>query len=93
LKFTAETDFPSIPEPHGGVNELSDSDEKYEMPESDETELGSTDTWNDQFERIDRVRERASELESQEPSQRSGIHDLPTVHPSRDELTGIESCR
>jgi hypothetical protein len=93
-RFTADTDSASIPETYRSVNESSDSNEEYREAESDDTELGSMGTWDRRFERIDRMRARASQNRIDPVLEiHASLHDLPTVHPDWDEIAGIESCR
>jgi hypothetical protein len=93
-KFPTESDSLSIPEADKSANESSDPGEEYGEPESDETEPGSTSTWDHRFERIDRVQVRASQNRRESVLEvHASIHDFPIIHSDWDEIAWIESCK
>jgi hypothetical protein len=93
-RFPVDADFPSIAGPDMSRSESFDVDEAYREPGSEEAEPGSSGTWDNRFERTDRVRARASQ-NRRDPvlAVDASIHDLPTVHPDWDERAWIESSR
>jgi hypothetical protein len=95
-RFTVDADSLSIPEPDmsGDLSESFDVDKAYREPESEETEPGSTGTWDNRFERVDRVRARASQNRTDPVIEvDASLHDLPAVHPEWDERAWTESSR